>query len=88
MEAHCYLCILVTRFAELALEEASKMTGILLSIKCVRTNQVPVLLAVHVHKELGYSVAILSTCSCMRHDATTIGCATDEFFLMFLTIYV
>ena len=35
-----YLCSLVMRFAQLVLSEASKMTGILVSIKCVRTTQV------------------------------------------------
>ncbi len=35
-----YLCGLVRRFVSLVLEEASKMTGILVSIKCVRASQV------------------------------------------------
>ena len=35
-----YMCFLVARFVNLTLEEASKITGILVSIKCARTNQV------------------------------------------------
>ena len=40
LRSRCYLCSLVMRFAELALSEASKITGILVSIKCARTTQV------------------------------------------------
>ena len=35
-----YLCQLVLKFAHLSLSEATKMSGILVSIKCVRTTQV------------------------------------------------
>ena len=40
LRSRYYLCSLVMRFAQLVLSEASKMTGILVSIKCVRTTQV------------------------------------------------
>ena len=40
LRSRCYLCSLVMRFVQLALSEASKITGILVSIKCARTAQV------------------------------------------------
>ena len=73
LRSRCYLCSLAMRFAELALSEASKITGILVSIKCARTTQVCTT------TKLGITIFYDTWGSSGAHDLIT--CSTDHVLL-------